>query len=162
MATPPKGLWECPNCGGFVDDNRKICTDCGYDKGKVPVVSTRTFEAKKETGNERQISGIIERSAYAPEADADSGLVTFFKIVSVLIWIGGCVISVFLGRTEEISRYGGRTYDYNIPLIFSAFAVFFVSGGLFMAIGEIIRNLRIIASNTSKMKIVVKLPSQKE
>ena len=28
----PVGMWECPNCGDFVDNNEKFCTHCGSDR----------------------------------------------------------------------------------------------------------------------------------
>ena len=159
MATPPRGFWECPRCGGFNEEHSKKCIDCGYDDSKMDWSTklNRTIpqsNSVREEVDESLLRGNIE--TYPPTINVEGGLVDFFRIVAVVIWVGGAIVSFFFGRTETYNRYGYSEYEYNIPMMLASIAAFLVSGGLFMAVGEIIKYLRIIANNTSKLKITLK------
>lgn len=156
MANPPKGFWECPECGAFVDNHRRTCSDCGYYKSKAQV----PLHQSSNPAEESNITGTIDSIGINP-SEAGGGVCVFFTVIAWIIWIGGLIASFFLCRTEEYNRYKGTYYEYNIPLMIACYSAFLFSGALSMAIGRILSYLDIIASNTAKMKITL-TPHTKE
>ena len=132
----PNGMWECPNCGDYVDSSSEFCPNCDAKKASVHPTNAANSTSTEEV--EQIVEPIISAQA------RDSSAAVFLKIIAWILWIGGLILTIVNSVNGASDRYGDPCFSWKI--FFTGIITYTVYGGFAMCAAELFENIQIIAN----------------
>lgn len=139
MAMCPKGFWECPECGDFVEDTLHICYRCRYDKNTglhAERVRTETLSSYTPSSTEQQTNGNT-----AEKSKQFSNIGTKIKEYALRLYIITIIVCIILGIVYARDLRGDFQFVLFLQYVVGGIGVGFFEYLLLLGFGTLIEDV---------------------
>ena len=152
----PRNMWECHECGDYVENYVKVCPRCKTPK-REPVTGSMYIapvgrHAASDTAAQINAATTDSPERYTAEPSGPVGgsfAAKFMKLIALVLWIGGLIVAIVTANVDT-----GRYYAEFFWGIFLQTAMIYALLGAFAwCIAELFENIQRIADSLQQISI---------